>query len=314
MFTAELRNATPLSLFLSSSEPFAFREKLKLFIGADAVESEVAYVAQTPPLGAVVVFTEPPENEKLLKRLMRSVSPLSEDLAAELEVKALPEDEGVPATRDDLVALISPDLLQAALVDDSQTALPQVSLPKAPPPKPSKKRAVIDRSSGRPLPSPPPQVLAEDLSQPAVHVPPARRPRPRAPTQAPPPATAFPSPGIGLPAVDEPRSARPRSMSSASGQSKLPVLSNDDRLSFASHEDFKTQFRTDITHGGLLVRSPPLPIGSQRRLSLVVPGAPGALELSVRVGFVGKGTVGFMIDSFAAHRPKLKALLDQLPD
>ncbi len=312
MFTAELRNATPLSLFLSSSEPFAFREKLKLFIGADAVESEVAYIAQTPPLGAVVVFTEPPENEKLLKRLMRSVSPLSEDPTAELEAKALPEDEGVPATRDDLVALISPDLLQAALVDDSQPALPQVSLPKASPLKPSKKRAVIDRSSGRPLP--PPQALAEDLSQPAVHVPPARRPRPRAPTQAPPPATAFPSPGIGLPAVDEAISARPRSMSSVSGQSKLPILSNDDRLSFASHEDFKTQFRTDITHGGLLVRSPPLPIGSQRRLSLVVPGAPAALELSVRVGFVGKGTVGFMIDSFAAHRPKLEALLDQLPD
>jgi hypothetical protein len=88
----------------------------------------------------------------------------------------------------------------------------------------------------------------------------------------------------------------------------LPILEEDGTLEFASAADYRAQYQSDIVKGGLVARSPPLPLGTQRMVRLNVPGAKTAVAVSVRVGFVGSGTVGLMIDSFSKH----KHIFDQL--
>jgi hypothetical protein len=96
----------------------------------------------------------------------------------------------------------------------------------------------------------------------------------------------------------------------AGGQ--LPELGADGILAFASAEDYRAQYASDIMNGGLIVRSPPLPIGAQKMIRLRIPGAQETLAVSARVGFVGNGTVGLMIDSFAKHKHAFERLYEKL--
>ena len=64
--------------------------------------------------------------------------------------------------------------------------------------------------------------------------------------------------------------------------------------------------------GGLIVRSAPLPIGTQKMVRLTIPGLPEPLSLSARVGFVGSGTVGLMIDSFSKYKVLFEKLFNDL--
>jgi hypothetical protein len=94
------------------------------------------------------------------------------------------------------------------------------------------------------------------------------------------------------------------------GDPRLPEL-RDAEIHFASGEDYRAQFRTNISFGGIVVRSPPMAVGSFHPLSLCVPGL-APMSLRARVGFNGDGTVGFMIDAFAVEKARFEALLEQL--
>ncbi len=94
---------------------------------------------------------------------------------------------------------------------------------------------------------------------------------------------------------------------------QLPELEDDGTLSFASPASFKAQYTTDILKGGLMARSPPLPIGTQKMIRVTIPGMAEVVAVSAHVGFVGGGTVGLMIDSFAKHKHVFDKLFEELP-
>ncbi len=104
--------------------------------------------------------------------------------------------------------------------------------------------------------------------------------------------------------VQEPE-AHPRA------EPRLPSLEGAE-LVFDSAADFVEQYGSTIAHGGLVVRSAPLPIGAQRVMRVRVPGVTEVIDVSGRVGFLGAGSVGFMIDSFALVRERLAALARRL--
>lgn len=113
-------------------------------------------------------------------------------------------------------------------------------------------------------------------------------------------------------ATEPPAPAASRTGTETGGEGSLPELTADGTLRFASATAFQTQFSANLVHGGVVARSGPLPIGSHKMLRFEVPGATESVQVSARVGFVGQGTVGFMIDTFALQRPRLESLLQQL--
>jgi hypothetical protein len=97
---------------------------------------------------------------------------------------------------------------------------------------------------------------------------------------------------------------RPRS----SGSIELPVLLEDGvTVKFESFQQFLTQHGANISHGALAVRSRPLASGVQRDLTLSLPGV-FQYELGATVVVSSGETVGFMIDSFGIHGPRLAIL------
>jgi hypothetical protein len=82
-------------------------------------------------------------------------------------------------------------------------------------------------------------------------------------------------------------------------------------VQFARAADFAAEFRSNLQHGGIIARSTPLSIGSMHALRLVVPGVRDVIQIRARVGFLGEGTVGFMIDSFPLERPRIEAAVSE---
>lgn len=93
---------------------------------------------------------------------------------------------------------------------------------------------------------------------------------------------------------------------------RFPELRHDGTLRFEAPADFSDQFRASIIHGGIIARSAPLSVGSMRTVRLVVPGIEAQVELRLRVGFVGEGSVGFVIERFPLERPHLESLLAEV--
>jgi hypothetical protein len=90
---------------------------------------------------------------------------------------------------------------------------------------------------------------------------------------------------------------------------KLPALESDgSTVRFESLVQYRSQFLSNIAYGGIVVRSPPIPIGTSRMLELDLPGAGFRPRVSARVTFNLGGTVGFMIDDFAAHQELLAGI------
>jgi Tfp pilus assembly protein PilZ len=86
----------------------------------------------------------------------------------------------------------------------------------------------------------------------------------------------------------------------------LPHLEGDGvTLRFASAEQYKSQYKANVAHGGIIVRATPLPIGTQKFLGIEIPGRE-RYTVSARVTFIGEGTVGFVIDSFPIHKAQLR--------
>ena len=90
---------------------------------------------------------------------------------------------------------------------------------------------------------------------------------------------------------------------------RFPELRLDGTLRFGAPADFSDQFRASIVHGGIIARSAPLSLGSVRTVRLVIPGIEAHVELRLRVGFVGEGSVGFLIERFPSERPRLESVL-----
>ena len=88
----------------------------------------------------------------------------------------------------------------------------------------------------------------------------------------------------------------------------LPTLSRDGyTVVFDSSEAYRSQLDHNLRHGALVVRSTPLPIGTQRMLALQVPGQ-APYTVSARVMFSDAGKLGFMLDSFNLHKARLEGL------
>jgi hypothetical protein len=89
---------------------------------------------------------------------------------------------------------------------------------------------------------------------------------------------------------------------------ELPEIDTDGvTLRFASVNQYQKQHKANIAHGGIIARSAPIAVGTQKFIGLEIPGQE-RYTLSARVTFIGEGTVGFSIDSFQVHRDKLKTL------
>jgi hypothetical protein len=151
--------------------------------------------------------------------------------------------------------------------------------------------------------TPPRGPSSPSLGVPAAVTPPARA----ASTMAPPPRSA--SSTAAPPTSEVTRAPLPRGGSTL-GEPRLPELRGAE-IRFETGADYRAQFRTNISFGGIVVRSAPMAVGSFHPLALCVPGL-APLSLRARVGFNGDGTVGFMIDAFAVEKARFEALLEQL--
>jgi hypothetical protein len=107
-----------------------------------------------------------------------------------------------------------------------------------------------------------------------------------------------------------PQQQQPAAAPPAALPGDLPVLEPDGvTLRFGSADQYRTQHKANIQHGGIIVRASPLAIGTQKFLGIEVPGRE-RYTVSARVTFIGEGTVGFVIDSFAIHKAQLKSFTD----
>lgn len=111
----------------------------------------------------------------------------------------------------------------------------------------------------------------------------------------------------GLPAPRSTSTARPPVAAPSPGP--LPELGADDRLLFGSTTDYVAHYKSQIAFGGIIARAAPRALGSMHPLTIVVPGVPQPVAVRARVGFLGEGTVGLMIDSFPIEKPRLEELL-----
>jgi hypothetical protein len=92
-------------------------------------------------------------------------------------------------------------------------------------------------------------------------------------------------------------------------QKKLPLLQQDgSTVRFESIIQYRSQYQSNIAYGGIVVRSPPIPVGTSRMLEIELPGSEFRPRVSARVTFNLGGTVGFMIDDFAAHEGLLSGI------
>lgn len=87
----------------------------------------------------------------------------------------------------------------------------------------------------------------------------------------------------------------------------FPALLDGRVVRFASAAQFATQFEANIGRGAVLVRSELPTLEGQRALELEIP--PGErVSLTATACFRREGVVGFMIDDFSHHKPRLLQL------
>jgi hypothetical protein len=123
-------------------------------------------------------------------------------------------------------------------------------------------------------------------------------------------STSAPALVAAAPVTAAPRATSVAAPSASTSPSTLPTLV-EGVVQFARAADFAAEFRSNLQHGGIIARSTPLSIGSMHALRLVVPGVRDVIQIRARVGFLGEGTVGFMIDSFPLERPRIEAAVSE---
>ncbi|MFO0725440.1 MAG: hypothetical protein U1E65_16775 [Myxococcota bacterium] len=344
--SGELANLTRSSVFVKTVLTPRFRAEIKLRFEGIEIQGEVALVAGEPR-GFVLAFEAPPALRLSLAALQSQIDVLGDGPWLETTSPSEPPDapDYTPVSPElvefggatsETPALRLPDPVVPPARPPAPAPLPprsasQLAVPPVPPPV---ARTIPSRTpSSAGLPAPAPRAPSRAASRVPPIQPPAE-PLPRAPTPArldlegatnlvlipsapPPPAPPAPpaSPPRAASVAMAPAPAAPtpapRSASTAAGpaSTSLPELGVDGMLRFQAAGDFAQQFRSNIVHGGIIARSTPLGVGSFHVLKLTVPGIRETLELRARVGFVGDGTVGFMIDSFPVEKPRLESLL-----
>ncbi|MEM1024856.1 MAG: hypothetical protein AAGD10_03055 [Myxococcota bacterium] len=91
----------------------------------------------------------------------------------------------------------------------------------------------------------------------------------------------------------------------------IPVLDSDGyTVRFASVAAYRHQYDEHVEHGGLVARGGPVRVGQQKMLVLEIPGRE-RYTVSARVMFNSSGQVGFMFESFALHKDRLRQLAGQ---
>lgn len=312
-FTAPIANLGTTGLFLQTSELLQFGQRLSLRLLGVPVRGEVLFVS-SDPVGAVVglrasasalatleahrreveVVSGPPALEDpWAEETTTSLPPTDDGILDDLEVVVAALDAAAASddTRTPLDVPIDPSLVVAAHIDDTgahaqDEAEPDEVEPGADVPGGPTRRDEVVSSPSSPLtqgvgpvaPGGPTTDRKLHLVEPQAEAGDATPPEPID-------ATALSPPGD--PDVD------------------LPVLDGDGyTVRFASATAYQNQFASHISHGGLVVRAPPMSIGTQRMLSLVVPGI-GTYTVSARVIFHTTGKLGFMLDSFSLHRDRL---------
>jgi hypothetical protein len=344
---AEIANVTSSSFFIRTAAPFEFGERVEITLFDVTFPGEVAFAtegASNP--GAVIVFDAPPAvlSKIVQVRPMTSVigrhrvehvtrplttadifphvtdsiqmppaEPLHQDLMEEIPPKS-PDDTQPEISPEIALAMAEKEIAAMQLgvlvsIPDEPT-MPQLEeSPRAPPRTPT--------PPGN-KPSPPPRTPSGGsgtAEAPAVVA--AASALARAASGVSPPRTAS---GSGLPGPSGPvaraksgglpaptRAASNPPAKAHEPEPELPELESDGvTLRFASANQYLKQHTANIAHGGIIARSTPIPVGTQRFLGLQIPGK-GRYTVSVRVTFVGEGTIGFAIDSFPIHKDKLKA-------
>ncbi len=325
--SCEIANLTGSSVFVKSDAAPAFRSRVVLRLEDVTLHGEVA-LSSRDPQGFVIAFEVPRELRLTFGALIEQVEALPESAWVERTVPGpAPEEELVElnALASDLVATASPlpasPRLEVVESPWSAEPVPSAPLPERllPPPimlTPAQPRVVpppVSTSPRAALPLPMPKLAASPRS---ATLPPVSgiHPPPAAPSP-PPRMTPALLPGPGTAA---PRAASTSRASSAGGlpapgsptADALPVL-HEDQLRFGSRAFFVEHFRTQIAFGGIIARSAPRTIGSMHPVKIVVPGIASSVDVRARVGFLGDGTVGLMIDSFPVEKPRLEQLLAQ---
>lgn len=344
--SAEIANLTRSSVFVKADSAPPFRSRVRLRFEGMELVGETALVCGEPR-GFVVAFEAPSELKLSIAALQDQVDVLGDGPWVENTTPSEPPDADItgkntvvvpeppaPPPPTPLPLPRSPSRMptpQPARAGSQASRLPSPPAPPAPPPPlrivpprapsavanpgmPAPSRAAPGRTAsvtGLPAPAP----RAPSVAQVAAPAPVAATPVAAAPVAATPVAAApvAAAPVAAAPVAAAPPSpvAPPRSASVI--PPGLPELGPDGLLRFGAAGDFALQFKSNIMHGGIIARSSPLGVGTFHVIKLAIPGVMEMLELRARVGFVGDGTVGFMIDSFPVEKPRLESLLAKVP-
>jgi hypothetical protein len=309
-FPAQLANLTTFSAFLKTDRPLNFREIVTLHLFELKLRASIAYVASEGArvIGAVAVFFVPQDVRRRLAEFTQMIEIVGlKD--AQWEEHTNVEPDAIDENVDVADALFAP-----ANVEDS---LPDIS--------------VLDSETDHTAPIAHLEVPASDTT-PFARItsqvsdddtfPPIRRtaepdvkPRPTPPPLVDRSVTAPPKPASApkIPPTSASISSAPKppvGISAGLGLgTEIPILDSGVNVRFASHEQFRSQHASNISHGGIIVRADPLPIGTQRFLALHIPGR-DKYTVSARVTFAGNGTLGFAIDSFHTHKEPLRVFAE----
>lgn len=275
-FLAPARHLTRASVFLETSEPMQIRDRLELGLADLQLEAEVGFVSREPA-GLVAAFRVPSTAEAALEALLGPA-------AASSPAEEPWSEATVPGETGDIERLAAAAAADAASADAASvdTASSAAQSPFAT----GEFRALTPNPFASLTPTPFSDVVLPGSTVERAEAPSARATEPPAPA-------AKAATGTG-------------------GEGSLPELAADGTLRFASASAYQAQFAANLVHGGVVARSGPLPIGSHKMLRFEVPGVSVDVQVSARVGFVGQGTVGFMIDTFPLQKPRLESLLQAL--
>ena len=284
-FIAEVANLASTGLFLKTREPLYFRQRLSIRLLGVSVRGEVLYVASAPDGAVIGLRTSPNALAKL------------EAHREAFEVIPIPgRDEATEQPFEEFADPWAEDTATASQEgDEPQTQELAVDI------------RVAHASKPRDLPIDPALIAAAIIDD-APDV-----------TDEPEPTRqdlqAYTDDGVGtLPAIELGQNDRHLTLvgldeaETTTDDAELPLLESDGfTVSFTSAGAYRFQYQSHIRHGGLVLQALPLPVGTQRMLSLAVPNV-GTYTVSARVIFHTKGKLGFMLDSFGVHRERLAAM------
>ncbi len=310
-FSAQLANLTTFSVFLKTDRRLNFREIVTLRLFELTVRASIAYVASegASVIGAVAVFFVAQDVRRRLAEFTQMIEIVGQR-EAQWEERTNVEPDAIDENVDVAGALFGlanvEDSSPGDSVLDSETDAVHITPEIEVPASDTTPFARITTLSPDDDTFPPIQRPAE----PDVKPRPTPPPLPDRSVTAPPKSTSAPK--LPPPSSSNANAPKPPARTASAGLApgtEIPILDSGVNVRFASHEQFRSQHASNISHGGIIVRADPLPIGTQRFLALHIPGRE-KYTVSARVTFAGNGTLGFAIDSFHTHKEPLRVFAE----